>query len=159
MRQKELSIWLKLIISFCGLFVLFFNIYIGLETGKIFMQSSESLKTLYTPFVTFIWITTIPFLIALFFGWSICSDISSDQSFSVKNAERLKLISILSMIEGILYAGGLFFIFKFETYSISILIILFLILFFAVIISIFTSMLSHLVRKASEIKQDNDLTI
>lgn len=123
------------------------------------MQSSANLKTLYTPFVAFIWVTTVPFFIALFLGWSICTDISFDQAFTAKNAERLKIISFLSMIEGILYTSALFFIFKFETYSINSLIILVIILFFSVIISVFTSMLSHLVRNASEIKQDNDLTI
>lgn len=77
----------------------------------------------------------------------------------MKNANRLKRISILSMTEGVLYIGALLYIFTAGSYHTSILVILLLILFFSVVISIFTSLLSHLIRKASEIKDDNDLTI
>ncbi|WP_439021220.1 DUF2975 domain-containing protein [Bacillus thuringiensis] len=63
------------------------------------------------------------------------------------------------MMEGILYIGALLYIFIVGNYHTSILVIPLLILFFSVVISIFTSLLSHLVRKASDIKEDNDLTI
>ncbi|WP_242310106.1 DUF2975 domain-containing protein [Bacillus cereus group sp. BfR-BA-01331] len=159
MKQKELSLWLKLIIILCGCFGLLFCIYIGPETGRAVLLVSENLKGLYKPFVLFIWITGIPFFSALFLGWKICSDIASHQAFTVKNANRLKRISILSMTEGVLYIGGLLYIFAAGSYHTSILVILLLILFFSVVISIFTSLLSHLIREASEIKDDNDLTI
>jgi len=158
-KQKELSLWLKLIIVLCGCFGLLFCLYIGPETGRAVLLSSEILKGLYKPFVLFIWITGIPFFSALFLGWKLCSDIASDKAFTVKNANRLKRISILSMSEGVLYIGGLRYIFAAGSYHTSILVILLLILFFSVVISIFTSLLSHLIRKASEIKDDNDLTI
>jgi hypothetical protein len=159
MREKGLSAWLKLIIVFCGFFGLLFCIYIAPETGREILLDSGKLKTLYNPFITFIWITGIPFFTALVLGWQICSDIGSDQAFTVKNADRLKIISVLSMIEGFLYIGALLYLFVVGSYHANILVILLLILFFSVIISVFTSMLSHLVRNASEIKQDNDLTI
>ncbi|PFL18394.1 hypothetical protein COJ07_19355 [Bacillus cereus] len=159
MKQKELSLWLKLIIVLCGCFGLLFCLYIGPETGRATLLSSEILKGLYKPFVLFIWITGIPFFSALFLGWKLCSDIALDKAFTVKNASRLKRISILSMSEGVLYIGGLLYIFAAGSYHTSILVILLLILFFSVVISIFTSLLSHLIRKASEIKDDNDLTI
>ncbi|MEK4745061.1 MULTISPECIES: DUF2975 domain-containing protein [unclassified Bacillus (in: firmicutes)] len=159
MKQNELSLWLKLIIILCGCFGLLFCIYIGPETGRAVLLVSENLKGLYKPFVLFIWITGIPFFSALFLGWKICSDIASHKAFTVKNANRLKRISILSMTEGVLYIGALLYIFAAGNYHTSILVILLLILFFSVVISIFTSLLSHLIRGASEIKGDNDLTI
>ncbi|MBK5348569.1 MULTISPECIES: DUF2975 domain-containing protein [Bacillus] len=159
MKQNELSLWLKLIIILCGCFGLLFCIYIGPETGRAVLLVSENLKGLYKPFVLFIWITGIPFFSALFLGWKICSDIASHKAFTVKNANRLKRISILSMTEGVLYIGALLYIFAAGSYHTSILVILLLIVFFSVVISIFTSLLSHLIRGASEIKDDNDLTI
>ncbi|WP_442602330.1 DUF2975 domain-containing protein [Paenibacillus sp. KN14-4R] len=159
MKQKELSIWLKLIIVFCGLFGLLFCIYVGPETGREILLGSENFKTLYKPLITFIWVTGVPFFIALVLGWRICSDIGSDLAFTIKNADRLKMISILSMVEGLLYIIALLYLFADGSYHANVLIVLLLILFFSVVISVFTSMLSHLVRKASEIKQDNDLTI
>ncbi len=69
MKQKELSLWLKLIIILCGCFGLLFCIYIGPETGKAVLLVSENLKGLYKPFVLFIWITGIPFFSALFLHW------------------------------------------------------------------------------------------
>lgn len=159
MRQKELSVWLKIIIVFCGCFGLFFCMYTGPDLGRAVLLDSENLKALYKPFIAFIWITGIPFFISLFLGWRICTDIGSDLAFSLINAHRLKMISVLSMIEGVGYVGSLLYLFVVGSYHLYVLIVLLLILFFSVIISVFTSMLSHLVRKASEIKQDNDLTI
>ncbi|EON72174.1 DUF2975 domain-containing protein [Lysinibacillus sphaericus] len=159
MKQKELSRWLKLIIVFCGLFGLLFCIYIGPETGKELLVDSQNLMELYKPFVAFIWITGMPFFIALGLGWKICADIATDQDFTAKNADRLKIISILAMTEGVLYVAALLYLFVVGSYHTNVLVVLLLILFFAVIIAVFTSMLSYLVRKASEIKQDNELTI
>ncbi|WP_235713397.1 DUF2975 domain-containing protein [Bacillus mycoides] len=103
--------------------------------------------------------TGIPFFIALVFGWQICSDIGYDQAFTIKNADRLRRISILSMIESVLYVFALLYLLISGDYNTNVLMVLLPILFFAVVIAIFTSMLSYLVRNASEIKQDNDLTI
>ena len=50
-KQKELSLWLKLIIILCGCFGLLFCIYIGPETGRAVLLVSENLKGLYKPFV------------------------------------------------------------------------------------------------------------
>jgi len=159
MRQKELSAWLKLIIVFSGIFVLLLCIYIGPEMGRRFLLDSAKLKELYKPAIAFIWMTAIPFFIALVLGWKICSDIGSDQAFTANNGYRMKIISILSIIEGALYVSALFYISVVGSYQTNVLIFLLFILFVSVVISVFTSMLSHLVRKASEIKQDNDLTI
>ncbi|GGI45664.1 hypothetical protein GCM10008018_13290 [Paenibacillus marchantiophytorum] len=159
MRQKELSAWLKLIIIICGLFGLLFCLYIGPETGRGILLDSGNRQELYHPFVAFIWITGIPFFTSLVLGWRICSCIGSDQAFTFTNADRLKIVSILSMIEGILYVGALLYLLIVGSYHMNIVVILLLILFFSVVISVFTSMLSHLVRNASEISQDNDLTI
>ncbi|MED0987730.1 DUF2975 domain-containing protein [Bacillus paramycoides] len=171
MRQKNLSVWLKLIIAFCWIFGLLFCIYIGPEIGRHTLMHSKSLKGLYEPFIifiwvtkipffiVFIWITGIPFFITLVLGWQICSDIGYDQAFTVKNANRLRRVSILSMIESVLCIYTLLYLLISGDYNTNILIVLLPILFFAIVISIVTSMLSYLFRNASEIKQDNDLTI
>lgn len=159
MKQKELSNWLKLIIVFCGILGLLLCVYFGPEIGREVLLNSEKMKVLYKPFIVFIWITGIPFYIALILGWQICLDISSNQAFTIKNADRLKKISVLAMIEGLIYIVALVYLLVDQILSTNILTIILLILFFAVIISVFTSMLSHLVREASKIKTDNDLTI
>lgn len=134
-------------------------------------MNSENLRGLYEPFIIFIWVTKIPFFIvfiwtagipffiALILGWQICSDIGYDQAFTIKNADRLRKISILSMIESVLYVFALLYLLISGGYNASILMVLLPILFFSFVITIFTSMLSYLVRNASELKQDNDLTI
>lgn len=159
MKQKELAKWLKIIIVFCWLFGLMFCVYIGPETGKNILLDSDPLKELYKPLIAYIWITSIPYFFALCIGWSICSDINVGNDFTLKNANRLKRISVLAMIEGVLYVIALLYVFISGNYNTNLLMILLLILFFAVVISVFTSLLSYLMRKASGIKQDNELTI
>ncbi|MGX4670067.1 DUF2975 domain-containing protein [Cerasibacillus sp. JNUCC 74] len=159
MKQKELSNWLKVIIVICGILGLLFCVYFGPEIGKEVLLNSEKMKVLYNPFIVFIWITGIPFYIALILGWKICLDISTNQAFSIKNANRLKQISVLAMIECFLYFVALIYLFIVKSISINMLIIILLILFFAFVISVLTSILSQLVREANKIKTDNDLTI
>ncbi|MEK5530217.1 MULTISPECIES: DUF2975 domain-containing protein [unclassified Viridibacillus] len=159
MKQKELAKWLKLIIVFCGLFGLLFCIFVGPEIGRNVLLESKSFKPLFNPFLVFIWITGVPYFIALCVGWIICSDISVGNDFTVENAKRLKLISVLAMIEGALYAVALLYTVIIRNYNTNLLMILLLILFFAIVISVFTSLLSYLMRRASEIKQDNEFTI
>ncbi|EPD54323.1 hypothetical protein HMPREF1210_00309 [Paenisporosarcina sp. HGH0030] len=159
MKQNELAKWLKIIIVFCWLFGLMFCVYIGPETGKNILLDSDPLKELYKPLIACIWITGIPYFFALCIGWSICSDINVGNDFTLKNANRLKRISVLAMIEGVLYVFALLYVFISGNYNTNLLMILLLILFFAVVISVFTSLLSYLMHKASDIKQDNELTI
>jgi len=159
MKQKELAKWLKIIIVFCWLFGLLFCIYVGPETGKNILLDSGSLKEVYKPFIAFIWITGIPYFFALCIGWSICSDINVGNDFTLKNANRLKRVTVLAMTEGVLYVIALLYIFISGNYNTNLLMILLLILFFAVVIAVFTSLLSYLMGKASELKQDNELTI
>lgn len=136
-----------------------FCVYIGPETGKNILLDSDPLKELYKPLIACIWITGIPYFFALCIGWSICSDINVGNDFTLKNANRLKRISVLAMIEGVLYVFALLYVFISGNYNTNLLMILLLILFFAVVISVFTSLLSYLMHKASDIKQDNELTI
>ncbi|MFU0788561.1 DUF2975 domain-containing protein [Virgibacillus proomii] len=159
MKQKELSNWLKVIIVICGILGLLFCVYFGPEIGKEVLLNSEKMKVLYNPFIVFIWITGIPFYIALTLGWKICLDISTNQAFNIKNANRLKQVSILAMIECFFYFVALIYLFIVKSISINMLIIILLILFFAFVISVLTSILSQLVREANKIKTDNDLTI
>ncbi|WP_285399739.1 DUF2975 domain-containing protein [Lysinibacillus sp. fls2-241-R2A-57] len=159
MKQKELAKWLKIIIVFCWLFGLLFCIFVGPETGKNILLDFDSLKELYKPFVAFIWITGIPYFFALCIGWSICSDINVGNDFTLKNANRLKFITVLAMTEGVLYVIALLYVFISGNYNTNLLMILLLILFFAVVISVFTSLLSYLMGKASELKEDNELTV
>lgn len=159
MKQKELAKWLKIIIFFCWIFGLLFCVYAAPETGKNILLDSYPLNELYKPFIAFIWITGLPYFYALCIGWSICSDINIGNDFTVKNAKRLKRISVLAMTEGVLYLIALLYVFISGHYNTNLLMVLLLILFFAVVISVFTSLLSYLMGKASKIKQDNELTI
>lgn len=160
MKQRELAVWLKLIIVCCGIFGGLFCIYIAPETAKaILLDADQSLAHLYTPFLIFIWVTGIPFFISLRLGWQICSDIYAGDAFTLPNANRLKWISFHAMMEGVLYIGALVYFFTAGGYAVNAVIAMLLILFFAITIAVFTSMLSHLVRNASELKQENELTI
>ena len=96
---------------------------------------------------------------ALWKSWNICERISSDQSFCEGNAKALKHISILALVECILYLMAAFVLVLCNLLHPGILLIILFIQFAGIAIAVVAATLSHLVKKASDIKAENDLTI
>ena len=159
MKQKELAKWLKGIVMIAAAVGLIFCFWIVPLLGKDAVSMYPELDYMFFPCLSFIWITAIPFYMALWESWNICGKISKDQSFCEENANSLKRISILSIIECAFYLMAAIILMLFNLLHPSILLIMLFILFVGVSISIFTATLSHLVKKASDLKQENDLTI
>lgn len=159
MKKFELTKWLKYIIIITSFIGFFFIFLIAPWIGKDFTTFEPSLAYLFWPCLIFIWVTAIPFYIALGISWFICNDVLRDSSFSKQNAKRLKVISKLALLESILYVVASIALFVFNLLHPSILLIILFIIFIGIAIAVVTAVLSHLVEKASDIKDENDLTI
>ena len=99
------------------------------------------------------------FYAALFEGWKISNEINKDNSFSKKNIDSLNRIRRYALCECFLYFVGALILLYFNLLHLSILIIILFVIFIAMCISVFTAVLAHLVQKACDLKDENDLTI
>lgn len=104
----------------------------------------------YTFSLIILYVSSVPALIIIYSFIKIFKNLKKDNPFITDNVKRLKIISICSLIIAIEYIVGMFFIMSvFEI----ILIAVFLIAWIGGYI------LSELLKKAIEYKEENDLTI
>ena len=159
MTQKNLSVWLKVIIG--GLVILALIVYgfIVPEAGKTILSGAPEFKSWYLPWLIFSWLTAVPCLIAAIFAWKVADNIGKDRSFSNENALLLKRISILAALEGALIVTGNIVFFLLGMNHPGIVIALFMIAFVPFAVSVACAALSHLVKKAADLQEESDLTI
>ncbi|MBU5334891.1 DUF2975 domain-containing protein [Intestinibacter bartlettii] len=159
MKQNELAKSLKLFIGLTCIILAICGFIVVPKLGHDIASSNPEFSPLYYPFIIFIWITIIPFYGALFEGWKISNEINKDNSFSKNNLNSLNRIRKYALSECFLYFVGALILLYFNLLHLSILIIILFVIFIAMCISVFTAVLAHLVQKACDLKDENDLTI
>ncbi|MGN0350790.1 MAG: DUF2975 domain-containing protein [Roseburia sp.] len=159
MSQKSLSKWLKAIIggmAVCGAVIYFYMIPIW---GRDLTKANPEFASWYLPWLIAILISGIPCYLVLYFGWKISTEIGRDNSFSMENAEHLKKISILAAIDSLYFfvVNVVFMIVGIN--HLGVFLISMLAIFAGVVVTVAAAALSHLVRKAAEIQEENEFTI
>lgn len=159
MRQKELSIWLRAIVVILGFTILFLAVVFIPDIGKELVRQNPGSGHMYLPCLIYIWITVLPVLSALVLGWFIFAEIGNDNSFCAANARRLKYISYLAVLDTLLYIVAAFILAWLRQLHIGILVIIMCVVFMGVALAVAAAALSHLTKKAADLKSENDLTI
>lgn len=104
----------------------------------------------YSAVLVILYTSGIPAIIIVYQFIKIFDSLKKDNPFIQENVKCFKMVSVCSLIISIIYIIGIFFIFSFfEIIAIAIFIIAWL----------GTYVLSELLRKAIEYKEENDLTI
>ena len=159
MTQTSLSRWLKMVIAgigACGAVICF---YLVPTFGKELADANPEFAGCYVPWLLIIWISAIPCYLVLFFGWKITTEISKDNSFSMKNSKYLKYISMLALADsGYFFLANLIMLLLNMNHPGIFLGSLF-IEFAGVAVAVAAAALSYLVQKAARIQQENELTI
>lgn len=111
--------------------------------------------------VVIIYITAVPYYIALFQAWKLLSYIDANNAFSEQSVTALRIIKRSAIIISALYilALPLFYIFAEYDDAPGLIIIGLLLVFAAGVIAVFAAVLVRLLRQAIDIKTENDLTI
>ncbi|MBQ6104525.1 MAG: DUF2975 domain-containing protein [Lachnospiraceae bacterium] len=159
MKQKELSVLLKSVaigVGLCGIVVYALLIPFAAK----YMVENELMDAKHSlPWMITIWISAVPCFFVLAKGWGIASDIGANRSFSRDNADRLKAICYLALIDTVYF-------FVINTAEICLRVTRPLVMAAAVVICCFgtafaicAAALSHLVTKAAEIQEENELTV
>lgn len=159
MNQLNLSKWLKAVIigiGICGTVIYF---YVFPTFGKHYVALYPEFLYCYLPWLIYLWISAIPCYITLVCGWKIADEIGNNNSFSNKNSNLLKLISILSgSYSAFIFIGNIIFLFL-NMNHITIAFLSIIVAIAGTAVSITTAALSNFVFKAVQINEENQLTI
>lgn len=159
MKQSEMVKRLKLLIIFTALIGAVFLFVIVPKIGAAIAQSNSRFEYLLKPGIFLIWLTAVPVYISLYKVWKICGEISENNSFSEINAKYLSEISGLSVLDGAAYFVLIMLLLITNHIDVIVIICLLVAVFIAFFVAVVTAMLSHLTKKASQLKRENDLTI
>ena len=159
MKQDALAKWLKFIIIGVGICGLVTYTIIMPRFGAYLVRHNSMLEKNVMPWLVLIWISAIPCYLVLFFGWKIANNISNDRSFSYDNARYLKWVSYLAMGDSIfLFLANVVFLLL-DMSAAAVMLVIGIIVFIGISISICAAALSHLVIKAADIQEENELTV
>ncbi len=159
MTQKSLSTWLKVIIlgiAICG------TVLCGVllpMIGKDIVAENPEFSNWYVPWFAVLWIAAVPCYLVLYNGWKITVEIGRDHSFSMKNSIYLKRICILFITDTAYFFLANLVLFFMNMNHPGIFIGSLFVDFAGVVIAVVAAALSHLVRKAAVMQQEQDLTI
>ncbi len=159
MNQQNLSKWLKCITILVTIMLTVILFLVIPAYGRDIVCMNTRYSGWYMPWLSFVWLLGIPCYIVLVIFWGICDEIRNDNSFSMKNAKALAIISKLAMIDSFLCFSGIVIFSMFQMMHISILVLGILVVSVGIAISVIAAALGHLVQKASKLKDENDLTI
>ncbi len=106
-----------------------------------------------------LYLTAIPFGIALYQAFKLLNCIEKKHAFSGKAIESLTRIKQCALLITVIYVVGMLFLLIQDALHPGIAILGMIISFASATISIFAAVLQELLRNASELKSENDLTV
>lgn len=157
--KRGSTLFLKITVNLMGLPVLAICIY-GLFYLANNPANPDYAHILY-PIVVIVYLSVIPFFIALFQSFKLLGYIDRNQAFSMLSVNALKNIKICALIITGLYVVILPFVyFVAELDDAPGLIIIGMVPAFAsLVIAVFAAVLQRLLQEAITIKSENDLTV
>ena len=159
MEQKSLSKWLKLVLLGMGICGLVVYLLIITGYGVSLRAQYPEFANRYWPWLLFLWVSGVPCYIALALGWRIAVNIGRDASFSLANARYLRTVSLLAAGDAAyFFLGNLVLLFLNMSHP-GVTLLSLLVVFAGAAVAVAAAALSHLVRKAALLQEENDLTI
>ena len=159
MKQDALAKWLKFIIVGVGICGLITYTVIMPRFAEYLVRQNSMLEKNVLPWLILIWISAVPCYAVLVLGWKIADNIRMDRSFSYENAGYLKWVSYLSMGDAVfVFLANIVFLLLDMSVE-AVMLVTCIIVFAGISISVCPAALSHLVVKAADMKEENDLTV
>lgn len=159
MNQKKMSVMLEIIAVIAVIMLLIFLVVLmpmlASECREIYPKSAY----LYIPGICYGWYLGILCLTAVCYFLRICNEIGKDNSFSKENMHSLNIIGIIAIIAAASWFIVILILIFIGSMSIAFFALMTLAVIVSLAIAVIATVLSHLVQKAYEIKEENDLTI
>ncbi|MBY0754170.1 DUF2975 domain-containing protein [Clostridium sardiniense] len=155
--MKRETLFLKAVVFLIGIIALGLCIFL---LPRIANKASEINRDLYH-FIIVVYVSAIPFFIALYQALRILSYIDKNEAFSYLSVKALKNIKYCAMTISILYVLGLplLYIIADKEDAPGIIVIGMVVVFAAFVIGIFAAVLQKLLKNVIDIKSENDLTV
>ena len=154
-KQKSSTLFLKLVIICMALIVL---AIIGIALPYEMINNGVGS---FLFFFVFLYLTAIPFYIALYQGWKLLSYINSNTAFSGNSVKALKIVKYCGAIMFVLYLAC--YPWMYITADLDdapgILLIWAVICGAPLVISVFAALLEMVLQNVISIKSENDLTV
>ena len=157
--ERGIVTFLKLAVAVIGFCVLALCIFWAPTLADRAVNMYPEFEFLKYPVLFYIFITAIPFYIALYHTFRLLNYIENRNAFSDMAVASLRHIKHYAMIEVILYMLGLILLGFLKALHPGIIIMGGVIAFAALTVSLFAALLQELLRNALEIKEENDLTV
>lgn len=159
MTQSEISKWLKAVtILLAVMGIIFFCIIVPI-LAVFSRQRYPELAFLFYPGLAYNFAIAVPCYGILYQFWKVCRQIGQNNSFSKENADSFVAMSRFAFFLMIEWFIGILFLAIGGWMKTGALVILIFGSFLSMIITIIAAALSHLVLKAYELRQENELTI
>lgn len=159
MTQSEISKWLKAVTVLLAVMGTIFFFLIVPILAVISRRRYPELSFLFYPGLAYTLIIAVPCYAILYQFWQVCRQIGRDNTFSTQNANAFVTVSRLAFFLAIEWFVGLLFLAVTGWMKTGALVILIFAIFLSIIVTIISAALSHLILKAYELRQENELTI
>lgn len=159
MTQSEISKWLKAVAVLLAVMGGIFFFAIVPVLAIISKQRYPELAFLFYPGIAYNLAIAVPCYGILYQFWQVCRQIGNANSFSKENADAFAAISRFAFFLAIEWFIGLLFLAVGGWIKTGALVILVFGIFLSIIVTIVAAALSHLILKAYELRQENELTI
>ena len=159
MSQKSIAKILKifcLVVALVGAF--FFFVYAPLLVEELAIMFPEA-AYLKWPGLFGIWVIAILCYAVLWNFRMICVRIGEDNSFCNENADCMKRMGVLSFVVAVLLTGAMIFLGCLGFLGIAYFIVYSLLMCVVCGVGVLCLALSALIRRAAQLKEENDLTI
>lgn len=157
-EEKRLKVFMAAI-TMVSILMFFAAVVVLPQLVDFSISTFTEIAYLAKPVAFIVIISAIPFFVVLFETFKICLFILKNEIFTIKPLRALNIISISSFIICILYIIIVFLFINNDFFTPLLAIILALVILASFIIGIFSQILHVLVKKATVLKIDNDLTI
>lgn len=153
------TLLLKLVILFTGMIVLALSIYWLPWQANVMEGMYPEFSYLKYPLLIGIYMTSIPFFLALYQAFKLLDYIDKKAAFSELSINALVYIKYCALIISSLYVIGFIILIIRNAGNPGILLIGLIIIFTSMLIAVFSAVLQMLLRNAIGIKEENDLII
>lgn len=159
MKDKRQIKILQLILILLGLFMLYAAIAILPQLVDFSVETYREIAYLAKPVNILVLISALPFFIVLLESFFLTNYILSDDIYTEKPLKALNIVSISSLSILFLFIIITILFLSNDYFTPLLAVILFLVILSSLVIGVFSRILFILVKKASLLKEDNDLTI